>query len=566
MANPEQNQRILTVLAEPNGAVRTETLMGRTYRVVPAVLVKSQVLNNNLGATYLPPEEITPDWADAWNGAVVVAGDHPSRGGFPISARQPEILDRRGVGNLFATQAQEDDQSRERRLTAEVWLEEARAEAVPELKTILQRLDAGNAVELSTGFPCIAVNQTGEHNGEHYDFVMRPIGVDHLAVSSEFTGACSVADGCGLGVNESAETAEEDAATADGAIAAARAPVATEGEEAMGEEQEGAVAAAEPAPEAANTKTRWERFRAFLGFAAKEEGQVVLNLAGESVDEYERRVRGALEAKLTPGTENYVAILGIYPEERQVIYYLSTPNGPDPLGDEFYKIGFEERTDGEVSFDQNPVRVRRRVTFEPVQDAGNSSAGETTGNEEVNMDRQAVIAQLAAVGPLTVEDLGKLSDCQLGALAGVNAAAAAHAEAATNTEEPVADTTQTGVTVEQLDELRSVVTAQGETIKAQAATIESLQAAAAPAVAEQERQRTALIDELAGNTRVTAAYSREELAAMSAEQLNKVRALARGESYVGQGGPRVEAQQSTTDAPQFAEPVPYWAKPAESEK
>lgn len=543
MPSDEARQTILTVHAQASGASRTEVLMGRAYRVVPAVLVRSQVLNNNLGPTFLPPNEITPDWADAWNNAVVVAGDHPKLNGRPVSARQPSILNTRGVGTIFAAQAQVEDGSEDRRLVGEVWLEEARAAEVPELAAILTQLQAGGAVELSTGFPCVVENTEGEHNGEAYELVMHPVGVDHLAISSQFTGACSVDDGCGLGVNQEGEMPDEETTVA-------AEVVSTEEQTDQGEGV-------------------WERIRQFFGFALKRAGNL---MDGESLSDFERRVTGSLQEQL--GNTGSAQPIAIYPENRQVIYYLLTPNGPEPLGDEFFQAGYEERTDGVIVFDQTPVRVRRRVTFEPVssqmpmtmqEEAETSTnAGDDTGNEEVRMDRQATIAQLAEAGPLSAEQLAQLSDCQLRALTFVKEMTAAQGAAAAgnsddtaphNEEERMAESQETAAVeqpqVDPIAELRSQLDAQAEEIRA-------LKAAAAPAVAEQERARTALIDELAGNTKVTAAYSREELSAMTTEQLTKVRALVRGDNFIGQGGPRVAAAQSD-NAPQYAEPVPYFA-------
>lgn len=183
------------------GAPRSETLMGRDYRVFPAVLVRSQVLQNNLGRTFLPPEEITPEWAAGLNGAPVIV-DHPSQFGHPISARDPEILNARGIGFLFGGRAgQGADGVQEVR--ADVWLETARQSEVKELAVILAKLDANESPEISTGFPLRGLEETpGVNNGKEYDRVLRPGGWDHLAVFADAKrGACSVKDGCRLTAN-----------------------------------------------------------------------------------------------------------------------------------------------------------------------------------------------------------------------------------------------------------------------------------------------------------------------------------------------------------------------------
>jgi len=76
------------------GPVRREKYMGREHIVVSSVPVKGMVLHNNLGRVYLPPEDITPEWAEQVNGGPVVT-DHP--GG---SARNPDVMNKMGVGFL----------------------------------------------------------------------------------------------------------------------------------------------------------------------------------------------------------------------------------------------------------------------------------------------------------------------------------------------------------------------------------------------------------------------------------------------------------------------------------
>lgn len=186
----------ITFAVQQNGPARSETFQGRPHRVIPAVLVQSQVLHNNLGRTFLPPEEITDAWAATFNGAPVLI-DHPKERGAPVAARNNrKVQDRMGVG--FIDNAVADGT----KVKGEVWLDEGRKADVGDLSAILARLDAGEPNELSTGFPLRereAVN--GQHDGRDYDMVIRPGAGDHLAVFAAKRGACSLTDGCGLGVN-----------------------------------------------------------------------------------------------------------------------------------------------------------------------------------------------------------------------------------------------------------------------------------------------------------------------------------------------------------------------------
>lgn len=194
------NSSFVILRAATAAPSRVTTFMGRPFRVVPAVLVRSQILQNNLGRTFLPADEISADWAEAWNGIPVLVGPHPSHAGQPMSGRTPELLNARGAGWIFSARA-EMGPDNVRRLTGEVWLDVERAAVVPGLSDVLAAVDAGHPVELSTGFSTHPEEQAGNFQGESYDWVLHPMGADHLVISTEMTGACSVRDGCGLGVN-----------------------------------------------------------------------------------------------------------------------------------------------------------------------------------------------------------------------------------------------------------------------------------------------------------------------------------------------------------------------------
>lgn len=194
MPEPTDKAKRVEIAIQLRGEGRREKLMGHEFRVHRATLVRSQILNNNLGSTFLPAAAITQQWADAANMAPVLI-DHPTRRNHPISARDAEILNAHGVGFTMRAKAENGT------LTADVFLDDARAADVPDLKAILEKLNAGESVELSTGFPVSIVAQPGAHNGKSYDVEIWPTGFDHLAVFATKTGACSVRDGCGLGVN-----------------------------------------------------------------------------------------------------------------------------------------------------------------------------------------------------------------------------------------------------------------------------------------------------------------------------------------------------------------------------
>lgn len=205
--NPDQ---LVQFTANATGPVRKRKMWGREWLVVPATLVRNQVLENNLGKTYLPAEEVTEGWARTANGSPVLT-DHPTKRGFPASGRDPDVMDKIGVGFLF--NARVDRTGSVPAVKADVYLDPERVEAVEDLGTIIAKLEKRQPVELSTGFPLRELERrSGVFNGRKYDKVLRPAAFDHLALFAEHKkGACSLEDGCGLLVNrrESARPASE---------------------------------------------------------------------------------------------------------------------------------------------------------------------------------------------------------------------------------------------------------------------------------------------------------------------------------------------------------------------
>jgi hypothetical protein len=351
--------------------------MDRPFRVVPAVLVQSQILNNNLGTTFLPLESLTDEWAESANGAPVVVNHPTARGGHPISARSPAVLNVSGCGLIFGAKIENE------KLVGEVWIDEARSAAVNGLAPILEKLDNGETVELSTGFPVFIDRTPGVHNGKKYDAVIRPGGgLDHLAIFADQIGACSVADGCGLAANHEGPCDVQNTDPAD-----------------------------PPEVDAVAGNSTWQRF---VMAAARALG--LRKAENESDEDRRAAVRSALSEKFG-GDDKYVWVESMDSKDNSVVWEVE---GDGDAG--LFQASFTMGEDGSITLG-DPVKVRRVTTFEPVANAGDHS-------QEADMNRTQMIAQLVAAGPLDEAALSKLSDCQLKALA---------APPAANVEEPKGD-------------------------------------------------------------------------------------------------------------------------------
>lgn len=466
----------ITFAVQAAGPVRTETLMGREYRVIPGVLVQEQVLHNNLGSTYLPADEIAAS-VEAWNGIPVVLR-HPQSRGAPVSARSPEVLNSRGAGFLFHSKFADNA------LKADVYIDIGRASDLPDVGAVVNAVDAGKTGELSTGFGCNIEKVPGTFNGTKYDVILRNIQPDHLALLPDEIGACSVSDGCGLARNHAGSC---DAQNAE--------PVSTTVENEL---------PAPPAVDVAAKDQPWRKFIAaaarFLGFGRAE---------NESDEDRRHALSIALRAKFG-GDDRFVWVDAVFSEEGIVVYEVEVADGGEGGG--LFRSTFEVAEDGTVTFGE-PDKVRRVTAFEPVANAGDHS-------EEGNtMDRTKMIAQLVAAGPLGEDALNKLSDCQLRALAGANGGTGG---------DQVANQTGSTATMQALQETNLRYRAE----------IDELRAQTANALATEERERVQLMEDVLYARNRT--FSDEEVRAMDIVMLRKVHGIVcpPRQDYTGRGGPR----------------------------
>lgn len=181
-----------TLTANLSGKVRRAHLNGRSYLVAPISLIVPGVLNGSNGPLLYPEDEVSAEpWA--WDHMPIVLR-HPMKDGRPLSARNPDIIDRYGMGFLFRT-------NYDGKLAAEGWFDEDRTRQVsPET---YQALVEGTPMEVSTGLGLYEdpAPEGSTHNGTPYRAVARRYRPDHLAVLPDARGACDLAAGCGLNVN-----------------------------------------------------------------------------------------------------------------------------------------------------------------------------------------------------------------------------------------------------------------------------------------------------------------------------------------------------------------------------
>src|SRR5215475_3950589 len=189
-----QHSRAMYVTAEIQAAeIRTGSLQGRDQVIVPVVALVEGVLHpSNAEYPELALASEFGHFPDGWNGRPVVL-NHPKVDGEPVSANSPRVMNNGVFGQLFNTVLDGT------KLKSEMWLDVNRAnELGGQEQDAVERLQAGEMMEVSTGLFMDLDATEGTFNGEKFIGIWRNIVPDHLAVLPPGTiGACSVADGCG---------------------------------------------------------------------------------------------------------------------------------------------------------------------------------------------------------------------------------------------------------------------------------------------------------------------------------------------------------------------------------
>jgi len=160
----------------------------RVHSVVPVVLMVPGVHAGSGGPALYLPEEYSKH-VQAWNGEPVPIY-HPTEDGTPISANDPEVLREQNVGRIFNVHMDGD------KLKGEAWIDVDKAQRV--YPALLQMIAGGQDIDVSTAFFSDDEHAPGVWNDENYEFIVRNVRPDHLALLPHSQGACSFEDGCGI--------------------------------------------------------------------------------------------------------------------------------------------------------------------------------------------------------------------------------------------------------------------------------------------------------------------------------------------------------------------------------
>jgi len=171
----------------------------KAHLVIPVVMMVEGVHCGSQGPLLHSIEELGK-FPESWNGIPVVIY-HPEEDGNAVSANSPDIIDKMTVGRVYNTSVEG------KKLKAEVWLDEDKLNLVS--NRTLEDINETKEVEVSLGMFTENEMEEGDYEGEKYVGIAHNHRPDHLAILPDQIGACSCADGCGLGANKKIEDKQD---------------------------------------------------------------------------------------------------------------------------------------------------------------------------------------------------------------------------------------------------------------------------------------------------------------------------------------------------------------------
>ena len=184
------------LLANESALVRTEVFNGEEHWVIPTIMIVEGVLNE----LFYSASEIEK-FPEAWNGCPIPVF-HPEQAGQNFTANDPQVIEEQCVGYMFNCYYEN------KRLKGEAWINKKEAAAKSPL--LVQMIENGEMVEVSTGLWCEHDGTPGQWKGEKFKASVFNFRPDHLAVLPGGKGACSIADGAGMGRTNDRKEKEDE--------------------------------------------------------------------------------------------------------------------------------------------------------------------------------------------------------------------------------------------------------------------------------------------------------------------------------------------------------------------
>ena len=486
----------MIILAAKAEKARKEVFNGVDHVVIPVIALVEGVLQS--ANSEQPELALASEFGKApsgWNGRPVTI-NHPEVRGQKVSANSPEILETEQVGQLFNTVLDG------KKLKTEAWINISRAnELGGEIKENVDRLLAGDVVEVSTGLFSDIERGSGVHDGEKFNGIWRNVVPDHLAIlEAGSIGACSVADGCGANRFNSAGE---------------RIPCDNPNCSLRGDAKSLASNTKNPDDGVDGEKNVFERLKDLVSFKTNKE------LSHNSI-------RNAINAVLA-SEEGFSFLVDVFTKHAIV-----EKDGT------LFRRNFKITNSGKVKLDEEATPVRFEADFVDLR-----------MNEETVMDKDKFVAELIANEGTKFDELdsawlSKLADVQLERLVPI-------------------EVKKEEVKTNEKSDLQKVVdlkVSEGEKVKVTPAKPQTLEeyVASAPSPMQEvlnsgirafNSHKAELITSIKANEKNN--FSDEALTAFDMSTLENLATLAHTEDYTMKGGPRHNEEDPSHIPP--SEPV-----------
>lgn len=197
---------ILNASGDTSGVKPLEkTLNGRTYYVLPSVMLTEGVHAGSAGPLFYSAAELEAS-TPLWNSMPAVINHPAGEDGSEVSARQPDVIEKWGIGYVYNAKFVAESDSGPAKLLCETWIDKQLIKA--RHPVMAKKIAKGETVEISTGLFCEIDETPGTYKNVEYVGSVQNIAADHLAFLPDSVGACSMTAGCGAGAKQVTNSAE----------------------------------------------------------------------------------------------------------------------------------------------------------------------------------------------------------------------------------------------------------------------------------------------------------------------------------------------------------------------
>ncbi len=187
-------KRLLTLRCNADFAIQRKQFGDRPHIVAPVTILVEGVHIPMSGERLYYPLDVLSHVPQKWDDTATLEFHPVDQEGNPVSANSVTVQEEKVIGRLFNTRFESPA------LKSEIWIDEEKAKAVS--PHFVEALENGENIEVSTGVFLDTEEVAGTWNGEDYDFTVKAMYPDHLALLPGGEGACNWQDGCGIRANQ----------------------------------------------------------------------------------------------------------------------------------------------------------------------------------------------------------------------------------------------------------------------------------------------------------------------------------------------------------------------------